>query len=100
MSNRLARPAAVGSRRADWVAYAESLDLEIDSSMRVPQIIEACNIAESEIREEAAAEPEVFDPNDPQAYVQHAKGVTHFSAENGNEYRIDPLTGYAVERVN
>lgn len=98
MADIVARPpkSGAGSGIAAWTAYAESLGLEVDESAKLAEIIQACDEAEEEMRNE---EPDVFDKDDPYAFIQHPQGSEFVSIE-GREYRVNPITGYAVERVS
>lgn len=98
MADTVTRPPMLGagSGRVAWTAYAEFLGLEVDETARLAEIIQACADAEEEMRSE---EPAPFDENDPYAFIQHPKGTEHVSIDN-REYRINPITGYAVERVS
>lgn len=100
MAENIVRPpiSGAGSGRAAWAAYAEHLGLEVDDGVRLAEIIQACNEAEEEMRAEAAADPKVFDETDPYAFIQHPAG-SNFVSIDGREYRINPITGYAVERI-
>jgi hypothetical protein len=101
MAENIVRPplSGVGSGRVAWSKYAEHLGLEVDEAARLTDIIQACTEAEADMRAEAAADPAVFDEADPYAFIQHRLGA-EFVSIDGREYRVNPVTGYAVERIS